>query len=170
MLSAFIYGVTRPSIWAYVMQRLWHFPAIGERMRTYQLARFYRTLGMLLKGGIPITQALEMVGSLLQSHFRPRVEAATKHIREGKTISSAMKTEGLTTSVGDRMLNVGERTGLMGDMMERISSFHDEEIARWVEWATKLIEPILMVIIGVVIGGIIILMYIPIFDLAGSIN
>jgi general secretion pathway protein F len=58
----------------------------------------------------------------------------------------------------------------MGDMMERISSFHDEEIARWVEWATKLIEPILMIVIGVVIGGIIILMYIPIFDLAGSIN
>ena len=170
MLIAFVYGVTRPSVWAYMMQRLWRFPAIGERMRIYQLARFYRTLGMLLKGGIPITQALEMVSGLLQSHFRPRVEAATKHIREGKTISGAMKAEGLTTSVGDRMLSVGERTGLMGDMMERISSFHDEEIARWVEWATKLIEPILMIVIGVVIGGIIILMYIPIFDLAGSIN
>jgi len=124
----------------------------------------------LLRGGIPITQALEMVSGLLQSHFRPRVEAATKRIREGRTISSAMKAEGLTTSVGDRMLSVGERTGLMGDMMERIGSFHDEEIARWVEWTTKLIEPILMIVIGIVIGGIIILMYIPIFDLAGSIN
>jgi general secretion pathway protein F len=58
----------------------------------------------------------------------------------------------------------------MGDMMERIGSFHDEEIARWVKWVTKLIEPILMIVIGIVIGGIIILMYIPIFDLAGSIN
>jgi general secretion pathway protein F len=65
---------------------------------------------------------------------------------------------------------VGERTGLMGDMMERIGNFHDEEIARWVEWTTKLIEPLLMAVIGIVIGGIIILMYMPIFELAGSIN
>jgi len=170
VLCAFLYGVSRPLVRAYMMQRLWRIPAIGERMRIYQLARFYKTLGMLLRGGIPITQALEMVSGLLQSHFRPRVEAATKHIREGRTISSAMKAEGLTTSVGDRMLSVGERTGLMGDMMERIGSFHDEEIARWVEWVTKLIEPILMIVIGIVIGGIIIMMSIPIFDLAGSIN
>ncbi len=170
MLSAFIYGVTRPSVWTYIMQRLWRVPAVGERMRIYQLARFYKTLGMLLRGGIPITQALEMVSGLLQPHLRPRVVAAAKHIRDGKTISSAMEAEGLTTPVGNRMLSVGERTGLMGDMMERIGNFHDEEITRWVEWTTKLIEPILMAVIGLVIGGIVILMYMPIFDLAGSIN
>lgn len=164
------YAVSRQSFRAYLMQWLWRIPAIGERMRVYQLARFYKTLGMLLRGGIPITQALEMVSGLLQSHFRPRIEAAAKRIREGQTISSAMEAEGLTTAVGNRMLRVGERTGLMGDMMERIGNFHDEEIARWVEWTTKLIEPILMAVIGTVIGGIIILMYMPIFELAGSIN
>ncbi len=170
LFSAIFYGVTRPKFKASVMQQLWRIPAIGENMRVYQLARFYKTLGMLQRGGIPITQALDMVSGLLQPHFRPRVEAAAKHIREGKTISSAMEMEGLTTAVGNRMLRVGERTGLMGDMMERIGNFHDEEIARWVEWTTKLIEPILMAVIGIVIGGIIILMYMPIFDLAGSIN
>lgn len=139
-------------------------------MRVYQLARFYRTLGMLLRGGIPIAKALEMVSGLLQPHFRPRVKAAATSIREGRTISSAMEMEGLTTAVGSRMLRVGERTGLMGEMMERIGNFHDEEIARWVEWMTKLIEPLLMAVIGGVIGGIIILMYMPIFGLAGSIN
>ena len=170
VLGISIYGATRPSVWAYIMQRLWRIPAVGERMRIYQLARFYKTLGMLLRGGIPITQALEMVSGLLQPHFRPRVVAAAKQIREGGTISSAMEAEGLTTAVGNRMLSVGEKTGLMGDMMERIGNFHDEEITRWVEWATKLIEPILMAVIGFVIGGIVILMYMPIFDLAGSIN
>jgi general secretion pathway protein F len=170
VLGALIYGATRPSVWAYIMRRLWRIPAVGERMRVYQLARFYKTLGMLLRGGIPITQALEMVSGLLQPHFRPRVIAAAKHIRDGKTISSAMEAEGLTTSVGNRMLSVGEKTGLMGDMMERIGNFHDEEITRWVEWTTKLIEPILMAVIGFIIGGIVILMYMPIFDLAGSIN
>lgn len=170
LFSAISYSVTRPAFKAYVMRQLWRIPAIGEHMRVYQLARFYKTLGMLQRGGIPITQALDMVSGLLQPHFRPSVEAAAKHIREGKTISSAMEMEGLTTAVGNRMLRVGERTGLMGDMMERIGNFHDEEIARWVEWTTKLIEPILMAVIGIVIGGIIILMYMPIFDLAGSIN
>ncbi len=170
LFSAIFYGVTRPKFKAHVMQQLWRIPAIGENMRVYQLARFYKTLGMLLRGGIPVTQALEMVSGLLQSHFRPRIEAAANHIREGQTISNAMEVEGLTTAVGNRMLRVGERTGLMGDMMERIGAFHDEEIARWVEWTTKLIEPILMAVIGIVIGGIIILMYLPIFELAGSIN
>jgi general secretion pathway protein F len=170
ILSALGYAVTRPTFWASVMKRLWRIPAIGERMRVYQLARFYKTLGMLLRGGIPITKALEMVSGLLQSHFRPSVEAAARHIQEGKTISNAMEMEGLTTAVGSRMLRVGERTGLMGDMMERIGNFHDEEISRWVEWATKLIEPLLMAVIGIVIGGIIILMYMPIFELAGSVN
>jgi general secretion pathway protein F len=170
VIAGIFYAVTRPAFRAYVLQLLWRVPAIGEHMRVYQLARFYKTLGMLLRGGIPITQALEMVSGLLQSHFRPKVEAAATHIREGKTISSAMEMEGLTTAVGNRMLRVGERTGQMGDMMERIGNFHDEEIARWVEWTTKLIEPILMAVIGIVIGGIIILMYMPIFDLAGSIN
>ena len=165
-----VYIVTRPAFRAKLLQFLWSIPAIGEHMRVYQLARFYKTLGMLLRGGIPITQALNMVSGLLQAHFRPKVEADAKHIREGKTISTAMEMEGLTTAVGNRMLRVGERTGLMGDMMERIGNFHDEEIARWVEWTTKLIEPLLMAFIGIVIGGIIILMYMPIFELAGSIN
>lgn len=170
MLGLTLYSITRPLFRAWVTQQLWRIPAIGERMRVYQLARFYRTLGMLLRGGIPIVKALEMVSGLLQPHFRPRVQAAAARIREGKTISHAMETEGLTTAVGNRMLRVGERTGLMGDMMERIGSFHDEEIARWVEWMTKLIEPLLMAVIGGVIGGIIILMYMPIFQLAGSVG
>lgn len=170
ILVAVFYTFSQPQVRARLLQAVWRIPAIGERMRIYQLARFYKTLGMLLRGGIPVTQALEMVNDLLQPHFRPRVKVAATLIREGKAISNAMQSAGLTTAVGDRMLRVGERTGSMGDMMERIGNFHDEEIGRWVEWMTKLIEPLLMAVIGVVIGGIIILMYLPIFELAGSIN
>ena len=68
------------------------------------------------------------------------------------------------------MLRVGERTGRMGEMMERIAGFYDEEMARWVDWFTRLFEPILMAFIGVIIGGIVVLMYMPIFELAGSIQ
>jgi len=170
MLIALFYLLSQPSVRVWLLQAIWRIPAIGERMRIYQLARFYKTLGMLLRGGIPVAQALEMVSDLLQPHFRPRVATAVGLIREGQSISSAMQRAELTTAVGSRMLRVGERTGQMGEMMERIGNFHDEEIGRWVDWMTKLIEPLLMAVIGTVIGGIIVLMYLPIFELAGSIN
>jgi general secretion pathway protein F len=81
-----------------------------------------------------------------------------------------MEEQQLTTSVSMRMLRVGERTGNMGEMMERIAIFYDEEMARRVDWFLKMFEPILMTVIGLVIGVIVVLMYMPIFDLAGSIQ
>ena len=69
-----------------------------------------------------------------------------------------------------RMLTVGDRSGTMGDMMERIAGFHDEELSRWVDWFTRLFEPLLMAFIGLVIGLIVLLMYLPIFELAGNIQ
>jgi general secretion pathway protein F len=77
---------------------------------------------------------------------------------------------GLSTPVASRMLRVGESSGDMAVMMERIAAFHDEELARWVDWFTKLFEPLLMALIGVAIGGIVVLMYLPIFELAGSLQ
>jgi len=168
--SGAVYGLTRPSLKGSLLLRLWHVPAIGERMHIYQLARFYRTLAMLLKGGIPVVSALDMVSGLLQPVLRPRLKLASLAIREGQPISGAMEAQELTTPVALRMLRVGERTGNMGEMMERIAAFYDEEMARWVEWFTKLFEPILMALIGLVIGVIVILMYMPVFDLAGSIQ
>lgn len=159
-----------PETKRWVGRKLWAVPAIGERMRVYQLARFYRTVGMLLNGGIPVVSALTMVEGLLHPTLRGLLNRATSDIREGKPISLAMETHQLTTPVSLRMLRVGERTGRMGEMMERIAGFYDEEMARWVDWFTRLFEPILMAIIGGVIGLIVVLMYMPIFELAGSIQ
>jgi general secretion pathway protein F len=145
-------------------------PAIGERVRIYQLARFYRTLGMLLRGGTPLVTALNMVAGLLPQRMRPQLEEATQRVREGISISTAAEIAGLSTPVAQRMLRVGEKSGDMAEMMERIAVFHDEELARWVDWFTKLFEPILMLVIGLVIGAIVVLMYLPIFELAGSLR
>jgi general secretion pathway protein F len=68
------------------------------------------------------------------------------------------------------MVRVGERTGMMGEMLERAAAFHEEELSRWVERFTKTFEPLLMAVIGVVIGAIVLLMYFPIFELAGSVH
>ena len=85
-------------------------------------------------------------------------------------MSQSLEASGLTTPVALRMLGVGEKGGNMGEMMEQIAVFHDEELARWADWFTRLFEPILMALIGLVIGAIVILMYMPIFELAGGIQ
>jgi len=170
LFVAAVWGLTRPGVWQAIGTRLWRLPAVGERMRIYQLARFYRTVGMLLGGGIPIVNALDMVSGLLQPTLREQLRQAAGDIGEGLSISQSMERHGLTTPVALRMLRVGEGTGRMGDMMERIATFYEEEMARWVEWFTRLFEPLLMAVIGLVIGAIVVMMYLPIFELAGSIR
>jgi general secretion pathway protein F len=152
---------------ATLAQRL---PTVGQRLATYHLARFYRSLGMLLRGGTPVVPALTMVAGLLPRDMQQGLARATQQIRDGIGLSDAMAAAGLTTPVAARMLRVGESSGDMAAMMERIAGFHDEELARWIEWFTKLFEPVLMAVIGIVIGGIVILMYLPIFELAGSLQ
>lgn len=169
-LAAAVHGVRRPAVRRWVEQRLWRLPGIGERMRVYQLSRFYRMVGMLLRGGTPIVQAFQMAAGLLHPVLREPLALASKGISEGSSASQALERHGLTTSVGLRMLVVGERSGTLGEMMEQIAVFHDEEIARWVDWFTRLFEPLLMAFIGLVIGAVVVLMYMPIFELAGSIQ
>lgn len=164
------YLLSRPAVRAAIMNRVWKIPALGETMRIYQLARFYRTLGMLLHGGIPLVTGMQMVAPLLQPALRMSLAQAERDVREGKPLSDAMEACGMTTSIALRMLRVGERTGRMGEMMERIGIFYDEEIARAVDWFTRLLEPLLMVVIGLVIGVVVLLMYMPIFELAGSVQ
>ncbi len=170
VVTALTLWLKRPATRQALVSRLMRIPALGDRVRVYQLARFYRTLGMLLRGGIPIMASLNMTGGLLQGHLHALLLQATRKISEGMPISQAMDACGLTTPVSSRMLRVGERTGQMGEMMERIARFYDDEIARWVDWFIRLFEPVLMLVIGVAIGGIVVLMYFPIFELAGSLN
>jgi general secretion pathway protein F len=164
------YTLRQPAVRALIERALWRLPAIGEKLKIYQLARFYRTIGMLLKGGTPLVAALEMGAELLRAALRERLSAASRAISEGHPVSESMDRNALTTPVAMRLLSVGEQSGNMGEMMDRIAVFHDEEISRWVDWFTRLFEPILMAVIGIVIGVIVILMYMPIFELAGSLK
>ncbi len=169
-IAGLVMWIRQPAARQQLARWFMRIPAIGEHTRVYQLTRFYRTVGMLLIGGTPITQALSMVSGLLDQALRSNLEGALRRIREGQPISVALDAHGLTTPVALRMLRVGERTGMMGDMMERTAAFHEEELSRWVERFTRTFEPLLMAVIGVVIGGIVLLMYFPIFELAGSIH
>jgi general secretion pathway protein F len=165
-----VYLLHLPSSRAAIQNALWRLPGLGERMKVYQLARFYRTIGMLLRGGMPVVASLQLGADLLHPALRGRLEAATRAIREGRPLSASMEASGLTTAVALRLLAVGEHGGDMGAMMERIAAFHDDEMSRWVDWMTRLLEPLLMAAIGIVIGAIVILMYMPIFELAGAVS
>lgn len=162
--------LSRPTVKAWLMKQFWQIPSMGETARIYQLARFYRTLGMLLQGGIPLTTAMHMVQSLLPLNLQVALKKAIHDVKDGKSLSVAMEQHGMTTSISNRMLRVGERTGRMDDMLERIGAFYDEETARKVEWLSKLLEPALMVMIGLIVGLVVVLMYMPIFELAGGIE
>ncbi|MDO9219901.1 MAG: type II secretion system F family protein [Thiobacillus sp.] len=169
-IASIVLALAQPATRAALTRLAWRTPAIGEHLRTFELARFYRSLGMLLVGGIPIVPALGMVSSLLSAHLRMGATTAADAMRRGETISAAFARGELTTPVAARLLRVGEKSGRMGEMMERIAIFHDEEMARWVDWFTRLFEPLLMVFIGLTIGLIVVLLYMPIFELAGSIE
>ena len=166
-LGGVIYAMTRPATRAAVVDRLYRFPFLGERMRVYQLGRFYRTAAMLLKAGIPLVKALGMVSSLLPSHMQGRLSVALAMLNEGKKASSALTNAGLATALATRMLTVGERSGSIGEMMDRIAKFCDDETARFIDAFSRVFEPLLMAGLGLAVGAVVVLMYMPVFELAG---
>jgi general secretion pathway protein F len=169
-VTAAVWAFSRAEFRGWLNTRLWRVPAVGARMKVYQLARLYRTAGMLLNAGIPAVRALDMVRELLAAHLRPSLTRAKTMIEQGQPMSAAMGAAGLATPVAARMMSVGERSGDMGKMFIQIARFHDDEVARFIDWFTRAFEPLLMAVLGLSVGGVVVLMYMPIFELAGSIK
>ncbi|MET0855669.1 MAG: type II secretion system F family protein [Telluria sp.] len=145
-------------------------PGLRERVRIYELSRLYLTLGMLSEGGIPIVHAIDTVQSMVSPDVRAALQQARLEIESGQPLSTAFAANGLTTPISLRMLRVGERTGDMGPMLTQSAAFYDGEISRWIDRFTRTFEPLLMAAIGLVVGAIVLLLYMPIFDLAGDMS
>lgn len=143
---------------------------VGARLRLMQLSRFYRSLGLLLRGGIPAVKALQMTQPLLPPALQRDLGQAIQEIAQGRGLSESLQRAALTTPVALRLLCAGERNGQLADMLEQVAAFHDQEVAQWIDRFTRLFEPLLMLFIGMVIGGIVILLYLPIFELAGNLQ
>lgn len=157
----------REGRWAMLAKKI---PGIGERAKIMELSRLYLTLGMLLEGGIPIVMSLDMLSTSVSPSTRLRLAAARSEISNGEMVSFAFEKHDLATPIALRMLRVGERSGQLGTMLMRSAQFYEGESARWIERFSKVFEPVLMAMIGVVIGTVIVLLYMPIFDLAGSLQ
>ncbi len=145
-------------------------PTIGERYRIYLLSRIYLTLGMLLQGGVPVVQALNNIRTVVPPEWGRRLEAAQRSIESGQSVSSAFTAHDLSTPITMRMLRVGEQTGQLGGMLQQAAEFYEGDISRFIERFLRTFEPALMAAIGIVVGLIVVLLYMPIFDLAGSLQ
>lgn len=145
-------------------------PGIGERVRIYELSRLYLTMGMLLEGGITIVAAMDTVQGMVSANIKANLQLAKESIQSGMPLSTAFESHQLTTPISLRMLRVGERSGEMGGMLTQSAEFYDGEISRWIDRFTRTFEPLLMAAIGIIVGAIVVLLYMPIFDLAGSMS
>lgn len=143
-------------------------PFFARRVKIYEMTRLYLTLGMLLDGGLPITQALALSRGTVGATQQGAIDRATRDIVNGQSVSEAFDAADLTTPVARRFMRVGEQSGRLGEMLNRSARYHDEEVSRWIERFSRIFEPLLMASIGIVVGLIVVLLYMPIFDLAGS--
>lgn len=170
MVIAAVMLLRLPAVRRGLVQFVGTLPAIQRRLFLYQVSRLYRSLGILLQGGIPIVAAIGMARGLVDESVRARLDRVSQRVREGQPLSQALEQNDLVTPVSLRMVRAGEQAGNLGAMMERTADFYDEEMSRWVDWFVRLFEPLLMVFVGAMIGFVVILMYLPIFELAGSIQ
>jgi general secretion pathway protein F len=153
-----------------IRERLWRLPLLGPKLRLLALARFYRTASMLLGAGVAAVAALQTTRGVIAAPLRPGLDAAIESIRRGERLSSAFEQHDLATPVSLRMMLVGERSGELGPMLGEAAAFYDEELAQLTELVTRIVNPALMLIMGVVIGAVIVLMYLPIFQLVEQVQ
>ncbi|WP_246796405.1 type II secretion system F family protein [Burkholderia perseverans] len=168
--AALVMGVRAAIARVGLVSLLGRVPVLGPHLRIYQLSRLYLTLGMLLEGGIPIVAAMETACGTVSPAMREGLLAARAAVQSGEPLSGAFLARALTTPISLRMLRVGERSGELGAMLTQSAAFYDGEISRWIDRFTRMFEPLLMSAIGVVVGTIVVLLYMPIFDLAGSLS
>lgn len=146
-------------------------PVFGDLIRKSAVARFTRTLGTLIQSGVTILDALEITAKTAGNKVLQRaIKKSVVSIAEGDTITNPLKESGVFPPMVIQMIGVGEKTGGLDDMLSKIADFYDEEVDAAVHALTSMIEPMVIVVMGVVIGGILIAMYLPMFDIIGKIS
>ncbi len=155
---------------AFIDKYALHAPVIGTLIRKVAVAKFTRTLGTLVSSGVPILDGLEIVA---KTAGNKTVEAAIfdtrQSISEGKTIAEPMERSGVFPSMVCQMIAVGEQSGSLDTMLNKIADFYDDEVDDAVKNLTSMMEPLLMLFLGTTVGGLVIAMYLPIFKIAGTV-
>ena len=147
-----------------------HMPVIGEILLKNQIVRMARTLSTVLAGGIPLLSALQITnGAITNRVLSQAIERAVDRVREGAGLAASLKQEGLFPDMTIEMIEVGETTGSLETMLNDVAEFHEGELDLRLSQITTWIEPALLLVMGVIVGGIVIVMYLPIFQIAGTV-
>jgi type IV pilus assembly protein PilC len=146
-------------------------PVLGDVIQKVAVARFTRTFGVLVRSGVPMLTALEVVRETAGNAVLSKaVESVQKEVREGGTISKPMSKEPLFPPMVVQMVAVGEETGKLDDMLTKIADFYDDEVENSVEALTSVLEPLMVVGIGGIVGSVVVGMYLPIFSIINNIK
>lgn len=147
------------------------FPIIGDLQRKAAVARFTRTLGTLVSSGVSILEGLEITARTAGNRvIHDAVMGSRASIAGGETIAGPLKESGVFPPMVVQMINVGEQTGGLDEMLSKIADFYDEEVDAAVEVLLSAMEPVMIVFLGVVVGGMIVAMYLPIFDMINAVE
>ena len=146
-------------------------PLVGDLIRKSSIAKFSRTLATLISSGVPILDALDITARASGNRvIHDAIKKSVLSIAEGETITQPLKQCGVFPPMVTQMISVGEKTGGLDDMLSKIADFYDEEVDAAVAALTSVIEPVIIVLMGIVIGGILIAMYLPMFEIIGKIR
>ena len=144
-------------------------PVFGELLRKVAVAKFTRTMGTMLASGVAILEALDIVAKTAGNRtIEKAIYDVRSGIAEGRTMADPLQESGVFPAMVCQMISVGESTGALDAMLEKIADFYDEEVDQAVDNLTALIEPFMLVFLGVMIGGLVVAMYLPIFKMAGA--
>lgn len=164
------YAKRFPSVQLAIDANLLKMPLIGDSYQKFILAHFARSLATLFSAGISITEALNMLAhSTGNLRYRKTIEALHLHISAGKQLHSVMQHCTLFPAMMTQMIKVGEESGTLEIMLSKIADFYESDLDQMVGYLSRLLEPLIMVILGVVIGGLVIAMYLPVFKLGDVI-
>jgi type IV pilus assembly protein PilC len=140
-------------------------PVVGSIWQRYQIALFSRMMSTLLAGGLPLVTALETAGQSMSSRLIVRgIQEASKSVREGQTLATSLEETGVFPDLAVEMVEVGEATGALPTMLSSVAEFYEEDVQSALSAAMSLIEPAILVVMGVVVGFILISLYLPIFS------
>lgn len=143
---------------------------VARFFRIYFIARWYRTTAMLVEGGMPLPESLGLANHVLPAGLRESGLAVEHAMRQGISPSGAYMQADMATAVAEQLLRAGERSGDVGIMLRRAAEFHETEVTKSLDKAMRIVEPLVMTVIGVGVGIIVVLMYLPIFELASAIQ
>src|SRR5271163_73817 len=170
-IFGFRYWARTPAGGERVDRFLLKIPIAGEVWLKYQVAQFSRVLGTLLIGGIPLLQALDTAADSLGTQVLKKVlGSAVKLVREGQALSGSLRKTKIFPSLALDMIEVGESTGALPQMLTSVAEFYEEDVSNSVTAALSLIEPVIMIIMGIFVAFVLISLYLPIFSLADSVH